>query len=649
METEPSSEIAKLIPDAQPDAGTLIRETMLIGRDLGSGIVVTDPTVSRVHAKLRPGPLGCVIEDMESRSGTFVNARRISGPCELLEGDRIRVGPALYRVHYEGRGVAPAIAPLKRRSDRPTSRRQVLDPRDFQLTRKFFTQSFGTKGTQDADAWRQLEALLQITTSISTLLDRSSLFREVAEQLLDYYREADRVVIFETEEGDDPRLQRPKMILGGPHAPREEDEHLNRVALDAAISEQKAVLLDDQPEPQGRRRSVLCAPLWHGDKILGAVYLDGPARAFKDDSLRFLSGVAAVFSSALQNVILFDRVRREQTQRTNLARYFSKDLVESILKNEIPYAREGHQRRATIVMTDLCGFTRLTVAIAPERLIAALNAYFGAMQRIIFQNRGTVERFGGDSILAYWGVVEADRFAAWRAAGAAIAMQNDMLALNQQLARSGFPELQISVGLNTGDVIAGDVGSEERYEFTVLGDAINMTRRLTELAGAGQILAGAGGIRALGSHALARELPSQRVKGKDQPIRVYLLYGVRSASAETGVRYQLSLPVQLRGTGLELSGAAISIDIRRLEDGTHHAVLLLSLAEEAGPGPVEVELQVAKERLSIPGSVRGDPLLATATAFWEGNIMDALSEGPFECRVEVPNADEFLRALGAIS
>jgi adenylate cyclase len=621
----------------------------IIGRDPSCGIVIADPAISRTHAKITVSEDACWVEDLESKAGTFVNGQRVDVRVELLEGDLLRVGPAAVTVHFNDDGKSEHQSQEPAFHDKGSgklTRRIAIDTDHFSATSRYFRESKAS-GASVEEISVQLESLLQLSTNIVRFLDRPGLFKEIARQLLDFFSEADRVIILEAGDSEE-EPQRVKLVHYGPHARRQSSVRLSREVLENAISKKQAVLHEQREPPleADAPRAVLCAPLWHGDIILGSLYLDGRTANFSESSLRFLTAMANIVASALQNVRLFEAVRTEAAQRANLARYFSKDLVERILKNEVKPARKGDLHRATILMVDLCGFSRLTTQVSPSLLISSLNHYFGAMQRIIFKNSGTVERFGGDSILAYWGVIEPDRFSAWRACLAAIAMQNEMLPLNFKLKKAGTPTLAVAIGLNTGEIIAGDVGSEERYEFTVLGDAVNMSRRLQELAGPNQIFVGLECSKAAGRAALFKELSPVRVKGREQPLKRALLYGVRTAS-DSGVRYELSLGVVVKTDEEEEEyGRVIALRYSRTDTG-YIAFVTLNLLAEIPPGFAEMIITLAQESLHYKVRVIGDSIVSEATVYWTGAT--AMQDGPVETEVAVMDAEGFLKALYVIS
>ncbi|MDF1667495.1 MAG: FHA domain-containing protein, partial [Planctomycetota bacterium] len=407
----------KVVSGDGQDVTYELSEDTVIGRDPSCGIVLSYPAVSRNHAKIVLTNNHCRVVDLESKAGTFLNGKRVTSPVELLDGDVVRVGPVALNVLYlisskpertQKFGMGSKSLRFDDLGSGKLTRRIAIDTDHFSQTRRYFKESKAL-GASPEEISEQLESLLQLTTSILALKKRRALFPEIAQQLLDFFKEADRVLVLEA---DKDGVQQVQEVKHGPHSRKKNDDSFDRTILSHAVDERQAVLhgtRDDQAIHLGGPTSVICAPLWHGEKILGALYLDGRTAKFSESHLRFLTAMANIVASALQNVRLFEAVSSEAAQRAHLARYFSKDLVERILADKIKPARKGDIHDATILMVDLCGFSRLTNQVTPAVLITSLNQYFGAMQRIIFKNRGTVERFGGDSILAYWGVIEQDK------------------------------------------------------------------------------------------------------------------------------------------------------------------------------------------------------------------------------------------------
>lgn len=626
----------------------------VIGRDPSCAVVVPDRAVSREHALVRPEEgFGFVLEDLDSRAGTFVNGVR-TRKAVLQDGDAIRVGATVLRVRAAQQGglvgeVRPEHVEVVKTRYMPTAR-LTLDAVRFRTRVRDLSEAAGSGPTEDegderptsrlqpdeapsapvaeelapddaAAVARRLELLCEISTSLAAIHDPTRLTRETALRLFGMFPQARRIGFFELEEdrsGGDALL-RPRYLVDRSAREQGARVQVSHSVLQMAVSQRQAVLSEDvsldarfkltQSLEAAGVQSIICVPLCLGDRTLGALYLDAsdPARPFDAGALRLVSGVAAILAAAFENARLFARVQAETVRRASLERYFSPDLVERVLKGEVPLARQGQLARGTFIFIDIRGFSRLTEVTPPPVLVAALNAYFAAMQRIIFRGGGTVERFGGDSILAYWGVVDVDPRAPLRACRAALAMQAEMFRLNPELEAEGRPRLRVAIGINSGEVIAGEVGSPERYEFTILGDAVNLARRLEAQALGWEVLAGAATIAHLERAALHRPLPPVAVKGKAQPVDLSALYGLAADAPAAGGarRWDLALPGTL---DIGLGGPAEEVLATGLEVARGRASLEVLTAQDPLPGaPARLTLTLprAERPLHAVARVRG--------------------------------------------
>src|SRR5207237_132938 len=179
-----------------------------------------------------------------------------------------------------------------------------------------------------------------------------------------------------------------------------------------------------------------------------------------------------------------ERREKLRTRRT-LERYVSKNLVKEILENPGGYfnSLKGSRMPATILFSDIVGFTTLSEKADPEELVRQLNEYLSAMTNVVFQNDGTLDKFIGDAIMAVWGNVKSQGKAkdAKAAAYAALGMRRELLRLNNGWKTEGRMTLGMGVGINHGDVLAGNIGSQDRAALTVIGNGVNLASRLEAL------------------------------------------------------------------------------------------------------------------------------------------------------------------------
>jgi adenylate cyclase len=187
----------------------------------------------------------------------------------------------------------------------------------------------------------------------------------------------------------------------------------------------------------------------------------------------------------------------------------------------------GEELETTVLFADLEGFTQLSETMPPQTLIGLLNDYFTPMTQIIMSYRGTLDKYIGDALMALWGAPVPLPDHALRACWAALEMQQTMAELQADWQAQGLPPLVARLGLHTGPVVAGNVGSRERFNYTVLGDTVNLASRLegvNKVYGTRIILSEETSQR-VKDRLLVRELDLVQVKGRAQPVRIYELLG----------------------------------------------------------------------------------------------------------------------------
>lgn len=203
--------------------------------------------------------------------------------------------------------------------------------------------------------------------------------------------------------------------------------------------------------------------------------------------------------------------------------YVPPELVDEMAKNPEGYSMAGRKAELTVLFSDVRGFTTISEGLQPDELATLMNEYLGAMTEVVRHHRGTLDKYIGDAIMAFWGAPVADPDHARHALIAALEMQKALKELNKLLVAKGWPELKIGVGLNTGIMTVGDMGSPVRKAYTVMGDAVNLGSRLegiTKQYGVG-IIIGEETNQRVGSEFAVRELDRVRVKGKHEPVGIY--------------------------------------------------------------------------------------------------------------------------------
>ena len=217
----------------------------------------------------------------------------------------------------------------------------------------------------------------------------------------------------------------------------------------------------------------------------------------------------------------FIKTKKEKQWITSIfGRYVSKDVVQTIIKNPDIIQLGGEKRRATILFSDIEGFTTFSEKTSPEKIVEILNIYLERLTDIIINHRGMVDKFEGDAIMAVFGIPIFYESSAVMAVLCALKMQEEI----DNMIKSGeIPGLKTRIGINTGDVIAGNLGSKQRMDYTVMGDTVNLASRLEGINKfyKTKILIGEDTYKEISEKIICREIDKIRVKGKEKPVSIY--------------------------------------------------------------------------------------------------------------------------------
>jgi adenylate cyclase len=228
---------------------------------------------------------------------------------------------------------------------------------------------------------------------------------------------------------------------------------------------------------------------------------------------------------------------RSKRQFTELfGQYVPPELVDKMAEDPEQYSMEGKREDLTVLFCDVRGFTTISETLDPQSLSAYINEYLTAMSMVIRDNRGTLDKYIGDAIMAFWGAPVADSGHHRNGVITAMQMQKKALALNEEFRKRGWPEFRIGIGLNSGIMSVGDMGSKVRKAYTVMGDPVNLGSRLegiTKQYGVG-ILVGESTKKGV-PDVVFREIDRVRVKGKDEPVAIFEPLGMDGQVEKAGL------------------------------------------------------------------------------------------------------------------
>jgi adenylate cyclase len=523
--------------------------SLVIGRAPTSDIPIFDPTISRRHAEVRIDDHGVSVRDLGSSNGTFLNGLKIeNAPLHL--GDVVTFGKVGFRLQE-----LPRNTPLPRPVGSPSSSdgtgatkepsaggtivRQVAvrDPDALISAFRASDPAAGTMAGSSTDrvtveqdkTLQKLATLLEVSKGLGKSADTDTVLEKVvryAYQILD----VDRVAILLCESSGElvPKISRDKR---GSNMPRAVPQSIAR----KAVADKVAILSDNAVEDQRfggqsivmqQIRSAICCPLVGSEeRVLGVLYVDNvtTTHRFSEEDLEFLIAFAGIAAVAIENNQFAERIQREMLARSNLARFFAPQVAERIASSREVTTLGGEKRPVTVLFSDIRGFTPLSESMAPDDMAHLLTEYFTEMVDCVFRNDGNLDKFIGDAVMAQWGAPIANEDDPDKAMRAAIEMMRELEKLNAKWRAEGRPELQIGIGLNYGEAFAGNIGSERRLEFTVIGDTVNTANRVCKAAGPGEILITQEMRQALKSPPKLVECPPMELRGKSQPMPVYLV------------------------------------------------------------------------------------------------------------------------------
>jgi adenylate cyclase len=504
----------------------------VVGRSAECHVQIADPWVSSMHAMFerRGGDLWVV--DLDSRNGTYVDDARVRETA-LAPGARLRFGKTVAEVREKADRTDPAGllgqkgAVVRYLSDlqqevsqaREVKPRHDTDPGPIPGQQgRTIPRAAGRQVAVLTDIGRALvdapgldECLAKILGTVATAVraERSSLL---------LMNEAGQMVVRASEpHGSPPRISETVVAAAAQ----------SRAGLLTLDAQQDLRFAGSQSVIVQGIRSCLCVPIWADNRILGMLVLDrGFVDPFTAEDLELVTVVGYQAALAIERERFLEHATAVEEQRKRLLRHFSPDVASLILSQE-----QGDKdpldasvrENVTVLFSDVQGFTGLTERLQPTELAALLREYFRNMTEAIFEERGTLDKFVGDGVLAVFGAPVPQPDGATRAVRCACKMKQRLAQFNEQLP----PDRRFSVrtGIQSGRVIAGNFGSPEWLEFTVLGDAVNIASRLQSMAEPGTIYVGRPTYEKAKEAFAFRELGALPIRGRNELVEVFQVLG----------------------------------------------------------------------------------------------------------------------------
>ncbi|HYE96830.1 MAG TPA: adenylate/guanylate cyclase domain-containing protein [Rubricoccaceae bacterium] len=308
---------------------------------------------------------------------------------------------------------------------------------------------------------------------------------------------------------------------------------------------------------------------------------------------------------------IVEREREAARVRETFGRYLSDEVARAILDNPSALALGGERREVSVLMSDISGFSALSERLEPERVVELLNVFLGKMTDVIDRFDGTIDEFIGDAILVIFGAPMPQTDHAGRAVGCAVAMQRAMEEVNAELKRRGLPKVEMGVAVNTGEVVVGNIGSEKRAKYGVVGSPVNLTSRIQSLAASGEVVMTTATREKLGENVRIRSTREVSMKGFAEPITVHFIDGV-------GEPYHLDLPqrdaeplvplaVSVPCFYTVLDGKQLTDEARRAEIVRLSSTEAVVLTARSVPPRSDLKLAVPLSPAAAAAAAEGEP------------------------------------------
>ena len=519
-------------PDGKRGILELHKPVITIGRGNANDLVLNDSSVSRLHAVVKLTGNSITIADRSSTNGVVLNGERISNETELKNGDIAVLGCYELRLeHVDSKDL------LVRKADIPSTLNQIIRgggertvlPEKIKLSDSALTDLVNKIKKLERENYL-LTVLYDAGKALSTKLS----IDDISEQVISLsFRiqgvERGFVMIF-NEAGEVSRQS--EVRYRNPQNSANQPIILSSSVLELIRKEQQPILIEDVSADERFRgsesirisglRSAMCAPLRGTNRLFGIVYVDNleKSSAFTQEELNIFALIAAQAGSAIDNAMSHQKIAQQALQRSALERFLSPEVAEMVVAN--PDIRLGGvNQKVTVMFADIRGFTPMSEKLEPEQVVEVLNEYFTRVTDVIFDYGGTLDKYIGDAVMALFGAPISKGNDAANAVNAAIQIQRLLIELNRDAASRRRPELRVGIGINTGIVTAGNIGSPRRIDYTVIGDTVNIASRLMSNAAGSQILISQSTAGEVGSGFDMKSLPPLLVKGRSEPVKIF--------------------------------------------------------------------------------------------------------------------------------
>ncbi len=526
----------------QTHAFPLAGGTASIGRGPENEIVIIDPSVSRRHARIYTEDGHWKVVDMQSRNGVKINGMKIdsgdNAPVLLNDGDTVTLGAFPFKfIREEDEKVILSDSSSEVEEVSGTIVKQVSDFKDL----------INTSGAAQAlpkeveEIVARAKKILNVMTLMGQRIVAVKPLEEIIESIIDLVFESTPAERASLLLWDAPAAKLVPKVVRARSGKDTGEFRISRTIVNKVFNERCAILTTDaQMDARFSAgesirmmgiRSAVAVPLWDQTKVIGVIYADSSllTASFDRFNLDLLSALANYAAIAIEQARLLVRIQQEERAKEKLGRYHSPAVIARILasgESSSGFNVDVQEAEVTVMYIDMVGFTAMSEKLSPREVMIMLNDYFSRMTELIFEHEGTLDKYIGDCIMGVFGAPLPQPDHARRAALTALGMRDVVIKMNEMRV-SG--QMNFRVGMNSGKVVAGDLGSAKRMEWTVLGSTVNLASRMeSSVAKPGQIVLTEFTRAHLGDEFIVNSIGFQRPKGISRDIEVFELVGVKA-------------------------------------------------------------------------------------------------------------------------
>lgn len=527
-----------------------------IGRSPDCSVMVKSTIASRLHARLFFKEGQWRIADNQSTNGTWLNGKKIK-ESPVASYDVVRIGDVLVEFNDEellqsiivnkseiseytdGRAAAQKVVLndfsvkvgelLKEFNEKADERNFRDECSKFQAR---LTEMVSSYASDNARVNSEMKILFELTKSISEILNLKQLLN-IALDLVHQIKKVDRGLVLLYEKKADrfvPYVTR-KMCVNDLKL----DENLVSKSILSYMKTNpgpvliKNSLMDERFASAESvvalsAKSILCIPLVSQQGLQGSFYLEKDAsQPFDEADSEFLKNFASAVSVAIENTKLIMAIKRERSIRNNMERYLSPNLIDQLTQTSGELKLDGEKREISVMFADIKNFTKMSEQLKVEDVFSMLNKTFSEITQLIFKHDGTLDKFIGDAVMAFFGAPVKHDDDPVRCVMTAVEIIETVKRMTEEYRNEFGVEVSFSIGINTGEAIVGNVGSLDRMEYTAIGDTVNLAARLQAKAGYNEIVINESVYTQVKDRFNCEPLPPFFVKGKEQAINAYLI------------------------------------------------------------------------------------------------------------------------------